>query len=320
MKKIKSVAMAAVFSFTAFGIYNCTNNEGLFEGFPTENDYNNLQEVHEELTLADTLSFQIIDPYTDTSYTTPGGLVLNFPDQTDEGAATINAPLTVSVIEIYKRGDFVRHNVQTFANMEPLVSGGGFWIRIQDVTGAIIDYSGVTAIMPYKTSADEFLDAMNLYTGITQTTPSGMVNSWQTFGSYSLTFDPDAGVNGEFSFDVLVNQWNSAEAPYDTESTEMTQISVQIPEVTDFSNAEAFFISNDYTTIAALTSAEDGMLKSFPASIEKDITGKVVVIAIVAGKLKYGIQEVTVSGDDIFEVPVELGELSALNVLLTSIN
>jgi len=325
MKKIKSMALAVIFSVAALSFYQCTNDESLFRGFELEPDYNTLQEVHDLMTQNDTIYFTVSDTEIDNDFNTPQGIRLHFPAAsiTTGPGAELTLPCQIKFIEIFKRGDIVRHNMQTFTNQTPLVSGGIFWIKGFDSNGNELLFNGATAYIPLLTDVDGYKENMNHFSGATQTTPSGLVNSWMA-STGSITFDPAAGTNGEFIMDQFVSGWNSSQSPYDFEllTEEPTQFSVQVTNATGFDKTEVFFANNDFTEVAALTSVEGGgeSISTFSGSIAKGATGKLVAVALIEGKLHFGSQDITVNGDDLFSMSVSMGEPVELAALLSSIN
>ncbi len=321
MKKWNSISTVVVFILAVFSFYQCTNNEDLFSGFPTELDFQNLQEVHDALTLADTTQLTITDPTIDNTLQGSQGIRLIFPANscTLGGGGAPLAPFQVSLIEVYKRGEMIKHNIQTFANEAPLVSGGMFWLRVTDANGAELTLNGVQAIVPYKTAATGYEDLMQYFIGTTQTAPSGPVISWGT-GQSELTFDPEAGNNGEFTIWNIMGGWSNCDAFYNLIEGESTQFSVRVPNAPDFTNTQVFFALNDFTTVAALTTVQGDALATYTGSIPTGAQGKIIAISLVEGALHFASQDVTITADATFDLVVAPGTIQDLQALLSSIN
>ena len=320
MKKLNPITLILVALFSVVSFYQCTSNEDIFQGFPTENDFQNLQEVHDTMTLSDTLTLTITDP-TIENILEGEDIRLVFPANscTLGGGGAVVAPFTVKLIEIFKRGKMIKHNIQTFAGEDPLVSGGMFWLKVTDANGAELTLNGVQAILPYQTDADGYENSMQYFIGTTQTAPSGPVISWGT-GNSELTFDPAAGANGEFTIWNIIGGWSNCDAFYELIDGEATQFKVRVPNAPDFANTQVFFALNDFTTVAALTTVAGDALTTYTGSIPTGAQGKIIAISLVDGALNFASQDVTIAGDDTFDLVVAPGTIQDLQTLLASMN
>ena len=314
------ITMAVVTILSVVSFYQCTNNEDLFSGFPTEMDFQNLQEVHDTMTLTDTIQLTITDP-TIENILEGEDIRLVFPPNscTLAGGATPTAPFKVSLIEIFKRGEMIKHNIQTFAAEAPLVSGGMFWVRVTDATGAELTLNGVQAILPYQTDANGYENSMQYFIGTTQTAPSGSVISWGA-GNSELTFDETAGTNGEFTIWSIIGGWSNCDAFYNLIDGQSTQFKVRVPNAPDFTNTQVFFALNDFTTVAALTTVQGDALATYTGSIPTGAQGKIIAISLVEGALHFASQDVTISGDNTFDLVVAPGTIADLQSLLNTVN
>lgn len=316
------MAVIATLVISVVSFYQCTNNEDLFKGFQHEPDFVTLQEVHDQLTQNDTVYFSINDPETDFDFEAPQHIRLHFPvGSCSNGSTALQAPYKFKMIEIFKRGEIVRHNMQTFTNQNPLVSGGIFWLSGTDANGVPLTFNGVTAFIPYKTDAVDYEGNMAYFIGQTQTKPSGIVNSWTT-ATANVTFDPAVAPNGEFTLSQATSGWNSIQASYDFDlaGEEPSQFSVQVDNSPNFEKTEVFYTNNNFTIVQALTSVTGDTIGTFSGSVAKGSSGKLIVIALIDGKLNFGMQEVSIAGDDVFNITVNEGDLTGLATLLGSIN
>ena len=321
MKKRNPITMAIVLIISMFSFYQCTHDEELFAGFPVEFDFQNLQEVHDTMTLSDTVQLIITDPSVENILEGPKGIRLVFPENacTLPGGGAATAPFNISLIEIFTRGDMIKHNIQTFAAEDPLVSGGMFWLRVTDASGTELALNGVQAILPYQTDAAGYENSMQYFIGNTQQAPSGPVISWGT-GNSELTFDEAAGTNGEFTIWNVMGGWSNCDAFYELIEGESTQFSVRVPNAPDFTNTQVFFALNDFTTVAALTTVQTDALATYTGSIPTGAQGKIIAISLVEGALHFASQDVTITGDDVFDLPVAPGSIQDLQALLSSLN
>src|SRR5690554_869643 len=257
MKRVGLFAKIGLLCLIVTGFYQCTNDEELFGGFIIEKDFENLQEVHDSLVVYDTVQLVLTDPSVLNTLTAPKGTQFIFPENSctlEDGGVPI-PPYSFQVVEVYKRGDMIRHNAQTFTADVPLVSGGFFWIVGKDANGAAIKFTGVSAVLPYKTDAGGYEDSTEHFVNTTQTTPSGNVLSW-LLGTSNTDFDPNEGVNGAFTIDEIKKGWNHVAAPFNLAPSEATQFRVNIQNFGDLTNAQVFFTLEDFTIVQALSSVE----------------------------------------------------------------
>lgn len=320
MKKMSSKSIIALLTVVMFGFYQCTNDDPLFSGFPTEWDYASLQDVHNEMTVSDTIQLTIADPTIENTVTGPKGIRIVFPANafTGSGSGEVTPPVKIELIEIFKRGEMIQHKTQTFATQTSLVSAGMFWIRATDGAGVELNFSGANAYIPYKTDANGFETEVKSYTGSNQTMPSGNILSW-TAGTLVVSFDPAAGVNGEFTMEDIKPNWNHAAAEYTLAAEDATQFGVSIPNA-DFAFTEVFFALNDFTVVGALTNVEGETLNTFAASVPKNATGKLVAISLMEGKLNFATQDITIAGDDLFVMNLAQGTPAELKTILNGMN
>lgn len=318
MKKLKSLGLLGIVSIFMLGFYHCTSDEAIFTGFPVEWDYHTLQEVHDELNVSDTLLVVFDDLSGENVISTPNGTQIIIPENgmTISGGNEPTIPLDVRFVEIYKRGEMISHRIQTYDGQNPLVSAGMLWLEGSDADGNPLIFSGVQAIMPYLTDANGYQDAMLQFSGLTQMSPSGPVLSWSG-GVNEVLFE-----NNEFTILELNSDWNHAAAYYefDEENEERTQFSVDVEGVDSYELVEVFFTSDEFTTVTALTLVEQERLTTQLQSIPLGVGGKLVGIALIEGKLNFGIQEVTVNGDDEFTMSLEQGTIDELEILLNGLN
>lgn len=319
MKNFKPITIVAALLVSAFTFYQCTNDEELFSGFPVVEDFQNFQEIHDTLTLNDTVRLTIDDPTIQNILTGDQGIRLIFPANscTIGGGGTPVAPFTVNLIEIFKRGDVVAHNLQTFTNNKALISGGIFWIRVKDANGVELTMNGVQAILPYQTDAASYQNLMQYFV------KSNQANfSWNP-GTSTVSFDETAGTNGEFAISEINSGWNSSSAENQFTGQTPTQFSVKVSEFStpsDYNNTKVFFSLDEFTTVEALTTPSIGGLQTRPNSVATGATGKIIAISLIEGALQFASQDVTIEGNDEFVLEVAPGTVEELENLLGSLD
>lgn len=318
MKKTKSLSLLSIISIFMLGFYHCTSDEAIFTGFPIEWEYNSIQEIHDELNVSDTLLLVVNDLEGENIIMTPNGGTIIIPENsmTISGGNEPAIPLEIKFMEIYKRGDMIKHRIQTYDGQNPLVSAGMIWIEGSDADGNPLIFNGARAELSYLTDAIGYEDVMFKFTAMAQMSPSGPVLSWSG-GTNEVLFE-----NNEFTIFDLSSGWNHAGAYYgfDNDTEEKTQFSVDIEGVENYEIAEVFFTSDDFTTVTALTLVEQQRLTTQLQTIPVGISGKLIGIALIDGKLNFGIEEVVINGEDEFTMSLEPGTIEELDVLLNGLN
>lgn len=320
MKNFKPVNLVVAVLISVSTFYQCTNDEGLFTPIFGDNIFSDFEQLHDSIS-GDTLRFEIINPANDTILEGDQGIRLIFPANscTLGGGGTAVAPYAVELIEIFRRGQMIAQNIQTFADDQALISGGMFWVRVTDANGAELTMNGVQAVLPYQTDATGYENSMQYFIGENQTAPSGPVLSWGPAQS-ELIFDADAGTNGEFTIWNIMGGWSNCDAFNQFTGQTPTQFSVKVSNVADYSDTKVFFALDEFSTVAALTTLSAGALKTYDNSIATGATGKVIAISLINGELQFASQDVTISGNDVFTLEVQPGSVEALQTLLNSLD
>ena len=114
--------------------------------------------------------------------------------------------------------------------------------------------------------------------------------------------------------------WSNCDAFYDLLSGDVTQFSVRVPNAPDFANTQVFFAMTDFSTVAALTTVAGDALTTYTGSIPTGATGKIIAISLVEGSLQIGSQDVTIAGDDSFDLVVAPATIQDLQTLLAGLN
>lgn len=324
--------LATIASLAVF--YQCTNTDSLYEYNPIDNQYfEKLNDVHDSLAsfTNDTIYFQWDDPTQDTMFTTPEGAEIFFPGASsssgDNPCAGCPTPYTVSFIELYRRGDMVKHNVTSFwrdvNNKESTVSGGMLHLKMIDGSGQEITgvHGNIYSKIPNRTFAEGFYDEMMPFIGVGIGTPSGsLVGSyWENpVEGASVSYDPDEGQNGKYTLTHMMIGWNQPGADY-TNPMNATQIYVKTSPVDEvYADTEVFFISKDHTAVIPLTQTEDGYIKTEDGVIPNGIGGSILGISVIDGQLYFGREQVVVTGNDFYELIMEQGTMEELLTMLNT--
>lgn len=220
-------------------------------------------------------------------------------------------------MEVFKRGDFVKHNIQNYETTDPLASGGAFWVLVVDSQNNIVNLEGVEAYIPYQTDADAYENSMKAFKHGFFVTPYGSITTWQGIET-AITFDPLADVNGEFHHPNIVLGWNHIGNRLNM--TETTQFTVNVTNAPDYFDTRVFFVMDEFTVINGIYTPDGNQLKTLLASIPKNATGKLVAFSLIEDQLYFTSQDVTINGDDHFDLTVVPGTIEDLNALLDTMN
>ena len=304
----------------------CSNDEGLFSSFELEEPpYTSVEEVQDSLVTPTIYTFEYPDNDTDTTFITPRGIRLHFPqnsisvgDSTTVG--THLPPYSVKIIEIFTRGDLIRQHIQTYQSSNngimPIVSGGMFWLEVTNANGIPVNLHGVEAYIPFQTDADGYEDLMDYFMG-TISIPDTYIKSLYP-GQADLYYDPVPVPNGEFVIYNVKNGYNAGGAYLENELP--TQFYLKINGVSSFDNLRAYVTFDDYTTVGGISLVDGDRLKVFNGMIPQGTTGKIIVYGVENGELLLGNQNIVVLGDDEFEMTLTPGTIEELSELLNSLD
>lgn len=315
----------------SFFIIQCTNDEGLFqENFDDPILYGSLEELQLELVQNDTIQFDLPTDETDTTFQTPGGIRLIFPPNSiipigggngdggsGGGGETPVPPYTVYVTEIYKRGDFVRNYFQTYQEEFPLVSGGAFSVLVRDANGNLMSVENLQAFVPYKTKATGYVNDMNAFQFIGIPTLAGYASNSSEI-QVPIVYDPTAGPTGEFHHANIAGGWNHIGSRLDM--TESTQFTVKVTNAPDYFDTRLFFVMDDFTMITEIYTIEGNQLKTLLESVPKNASGKLIAISLIEDQLFFASQDITINGNDHFDLTVAPGTIEELQALLETID
>jgi hypothetical protein len=322
MKITNKISLILVGMLLSLLTIQCSNDEGLYqELFDDPIVFSSLDEVQDSLTKNDTINFEILSNESDTTLIGLGGIRLTFPAGCIGGGNPSSAvpPFSVKLIEVFKRFQMISHSIQTFEGQNTLVSGGMFWLEVRDANNNIMSLNGVRADVPYKTDASGFENSMLYFTGTTQTSPAGPIISWGPTQT-EIGFDASAGDNGEFTIWNILGGWSNCDAYMNIAGSDATQFTAKVTNVADYSNTKIFMTLDNLTTVAALTTLEGDKLKTYEASIPMGASGKIIAISLVDNVLSFAKQDITISGDDHFDLTVAPGTLEELQALLETID
>jgi hypothetical protein len=326
MKFTNKIAYSISVLFLSLFILQCSNDEGLFqENIDDPILYSSLEELQDSLLENDTINFEIPTDETDTTFTTPGGIRLIFPPNSiipgggggGGGTGTPVPPYTVNVIEIFKRGDFVRNYTQTYENEFPLVSGGAFKVQVRDSNGNLVGIENVQAYVPYKTDATGYTNTMKAFEFVGIPILAGSINNSSEIQT-PIVFDPNAGPTGEFYHANILSSWNHIGNRLNM--TESTQFTVNVTNVPDYLDTRIFFVMDDFTMISGIYTPDGNQLTTQLASVPKNATGKLIAFSLIEDQLYFTSKDVTIHGDDHFDLSVEPGTIEDLSNLLDTMD
>lgn len=330
MKITNKITLILIGMFLSLLTIQCSNDEGLYqELFDEPIIYGSLEELQSELVQNDSILFEIPSDETDTTFTTPGGIRLIFPPNSmiplgsgggggngPEGATPV-PPYKVEIVEIFKRSDFVRNYLQTIEHDFPLVSGGVFKVVVRDANNNLVGIENIQAYVPYKTDAEGYQNNMNAFEFVGIPFLAGSINNSSPIAT-PIVFDPNAGLTGEFYHSNILINWNHIGSRLNM--NESTQITVNVVNAPDYFDTRVFFVMDEFTLINGIYTPDGDNVKSLLESVPKNATGKLIAISLIEGQLHFASQDITINGDDHFDLTVAPGTIEELQALLETID
>jgi hypothetical protein len=210
----------------------------------------------------------------------------------------------------------------TTSNGNLLVTGGSFEVRaVNSVTNEELEFApwSCQCSLNIQTNPVGFENQMMLYNGNT----SNLDNNGQE------VVDWDLQNQGEFTvFNEVFQAWGidigftNCDVLYDMAGENGTQFEVTVSDVTDYSdNVEVWLIIDDFPSVVMITDVNSTpALETYAGSIPQGLNGTLLAIHIDDDNLlKFGSLEITVAGDDSFNVDVDYGTEEEFVALVQSL-
>jgi len=267
---------------------------------------------------------ETIDPSASFSVTGPGGTNITCTGNSiiDSSGNTVIDDVTISLYEFNTLDEMILAKAPTTSNGNLLVTGGSFEVRaMNSVTNEELEFS------PWSCQC-----SLNI-----QTNPAGFENQMMLFNGNTNNLDNngqevvdwDLQNQGEFTvFDEVFQAWgidvgfSNCDVLYDMAGENGTQFEVTVSDVTDYTdNVEVWLIIDDFPSVVMITDINSTpALETYAGSIPQGLNGTLLAIHIDdENLLKFGSLEITVAGDDSFNVDVDFGTEEEFIALVQSL-
>ena len=267
---------------------------------------------------------ETIDPSASFSVTGPRGTNITCTGNSiiDSSGNTVIDDVTISLYEFNTLDEMILAKAPTTSNGNLLVTGGSFEVRaMNSVTNEELEFS------PWSCQC-----SLNI-----QTNPAGFENQMMLFNGNTNNLDNngqevvdwDLQNQGEFTvFDEVFQAWgidvgfSNCDVLYDMAGENGTQFEVTVSDVTDYTdNVEVWLIIDDFPSVVMITDINSTpALETYAGSIPQGLNGTLLAIHIDdENLLKFGSLEITVAGDDSFNVDVDYGTEEEFIALVQSL-
>ncbi len=246
------------------------------------------------------------------------------PDNT-----TITTPITAHLTEFLTVENIVRGNAQTISNGQLLVTGGSFYLIFKDENeGRINAIDGsLSASIPIQTDITGFEDQMQYYIGQCITAVGNLgncgISDTRTAVDWELSNSSESSVsNNTFNIFNLEQGLSNCDVLYDMAGETGTQFEVSVANVTDYSNCMLWMIIDDFPSAITINSLDNNqnILRTFSGSIPLGLNATLIAITTDNNNyLHFGSLDITVSGDDVFNVDISNGTIEELQELIHSV-
>ena len=316
MKKQSFITYVAI-AFFSLLLVNCISDDDNTPSVAADS-YGSVSELVESL--KPTAQTFTLDPTIAQTITGTKGTVIEIGPDTFAGndGMTLTEPIIASLKEYLSLEDMILGNVQTESNGQLLITGGSYDLTFKDENGDNINVNNwnIQSKIPVETDITGYENDMQYYTGDTTTIDNREVVNWDLGQAEAWMSD------GIFNILGAEQGLSNCDALYSMAGENGTQFEVTVPGVSDYSNTTVWLIIEDFPSVVmvyTLNDTEDA-LTTYNASIPMGLNATLVAITIDEDNyLSFGSLAITVSGDDIFSVPVNYGTTAELVSLVGSL-
>ena len=318
MKKYNFILILLAF----FAIQSCDSTDAYFGG--EEDDITN-PDVFSRL--ADIIKFDNVptdtiafDSTVDSEIVGSFGLRIHIPANSCTGGSGDPTQLFVVLREYPTIQKMAMSNVQTISNQELLVTGGNFWWKIIDAEGndwALADPSPVTAEQPIQLDMQGYGPSAAYYIG-------NVINqSGRDALNWTLANGAEGSMNQEnnlFTYYGLKLNWANCDALYNY-SDNRTQFGVTLNTDANIVEGEemVMFIIDDFPSVITIPRDATHHFTTYADSIPVGISGTLIAVALDAdSNIHLGSTQITVAGDDAFQIDMTQGDIAQLQSLINN--
>jgi len=312
--------MSIIFSL---GVYNCDEADGgSSQSPPNASTFTSIEDLRNSLkpnphveTVDPSGSFTV-EGLGGTSITCTGNSIL------DSSGNTVSENVIISLYEFNTVDEMILAKAPTTSNGNLLVTGGSFEVTAENATtGEELEFSswGCNCSLDIQTNPSPTHESqMVLFDGNTNNVDN---NGLEVVDWNQANADGGAG-EGVFTAYGIDIGFSNCDVLYDMTGQNGTQFEATVTGVTDYSsNVEVWLIIDDFPSVVMLTTINSTpALETYEGSIPTGLDGTLVGIHIDDdGYLNFGDLQITVNGDDSFNIDVDYGTEAELVALVESL-
>jgi hypothetical protein len=316
MKKVNITSLILCLTFSVL-LFSCDNEDDTPD--IDADVYESLSDLVEEL--KPEMQTFTIDPTAAQTVTGEDGTVINIDANafTDENDDPITTPITVNLREHLTLEDMILSNAQTSSDNSLLVTGGSFNLTFEDENGNGVNVNpwAMNAQIPVQTDITGFENEMKYYVGTTTEVDGREMVDWDLSGQ-SETFFRD----GVFNIFGLEQGLANCDVLYDLAGESPTQFEVTVTGIVDYTKVIVWLVIEDFPSVVMITQLNDTetALQTYAGSIPTGLEASLIAITVDEDNyLKFGSLDITVAGDDTFNVDIDFGTTEDLISLIQAI-
>lgn len=226
----------------------------------------------------------------------------------------------IELNEYLSLNNMLLNNIQTSSNGKLLITGGSFDLNVESMNGSPVVFNpfSVSSSFPVKLEVPKPND-MEYYVG-----ERTINNDGKEIVDWELSDNAEFFMTEDNLFNVfgIRNGLTNCDVLYEIAANNPTQFEASVAGVTDYSKATVWLFIKDFPSAVMLTqkNIKEDALKTYENSIPKGLNGVLLAITTDAeGYLKFGKKEITVEGDDTFDINVEYGTKDKLKELINTL-
>ena len=309
-----------IFSFV---IHSCDDEGvGANQSQPDASTFTSIQDLRNSL--KPDPHVETVDPSNNFTITGPGGTTITCYGNSilDSSGIPVSDDVNISLYEFNTLDEMILAKAPTTSNGDLLVTGGSFEVTAENAnTGEELEFSswGCNCSLNIQTNPSTTHESqMVLFDGNTNNLDN---NDLEVVDWNQANADGGAG-QGVFTAYGIDIGFSNCDVLYDMTGENGTQFEATVSGVTDYSNnVEVWLIIDDFPSVVMLTTVNSTpALETYAGSIPTDLNGTLVGIHIDDNNyLRFGSLQITVAGNDSFNINVDYGTEVELVALVESL-
>ena len=312
--------MAIIFSL---GIYNCDEADGgSSQSPPDASTFTSIEDLRNSL--KPDPHVETVDPSGNFDVTGPDGTTISCIGNSilDSSGNTVSDDVIISLYEFNTLDKMILAKAPTTSNGDLLVTGGSFEVTAKNAnTGEELEFSswGCNCSLNIQTNPSTTHESqMVLFDGNTNNLDN---NDLEVVDWNQADTDSSAWQGFFMAYGIDIG-FSNCDVEFDMTGENGTQFEATVSGVTDYSNnVEVWLIIDDFPSVVMLTTVNSTpALESYAGTIPTGLNGTLVGIHIDDNNyLRFGSLQITVAGNDSFNVNVNYGTEAELVALVESL-